>query len=125
MEDFGLSAFSIFFTQCPSFLAHQKAMQEAKAQINATSFFAVSQIPSDNQIRQMLDPVEPQALFAVYDQIYDTLREHGLLQTWRGSTTPHSSLWTEPGITPPKRFIASLVPAWSIPTERSPTITAR
>ena len=79
MEDFGLSAFSIFFTQCPSFLAHQKAMQEAKAQNNATSFFAVSQIPSDNQIRQMLDPVEPQALFAVYDQIYDTLREHGQL----------------------------------------------
>ena len=84
MEDFGLSAFSIFFTQCPSFLAHQKAMQEAKAQNNATSFFAVSQIPSDNQIRQMLDPVEPQALYPVYDQIYDTLREHDLLQTWRG-----------------------------------------
>ena len=84
MEDFGLSAFSVFFTQCPSFLAHQKAMQQAKAQNNATSFFEVSQIPSDNQIRQMLDPVEPQALYRVYDQIYHTLREHGLLQAWRG-----------------------------------------
>ena len=31
MEDFGLSAFRVFFTQCPSFLAHQKAMQQAKA----------------------------------------------------------------------------------------------
>ena len=84
MEDFGLSAFSVFFTQCPSFLAHQKAMQQAKAQNNAASFFGIDQVPCDNQIRQMLDPVEPQALYPVYDQIYDTLREHGLLQSWRG-----------------------------------------
>ncbi|MBX3732031.1 MAG: hypothetical protein KF791_05505 [Verrucomicrobiae bacterium] len=27
MEDFGLSAFAVFFTQSPSFLAHQKAMR--------------------------------------------------------------------------------------------------
>lgn len=31
MEDFGLSAFSVFFTQSPSFLAHQKAMQDRKS----------------------------------------------------------------------------------------------
>jgi hypothetical protein len=30
MEDIGLGAFSVFFTQCPSFLAHQKTMQQAK-----------------------------------------------------------------------------------------------
>jgi len=30
MEDFGLSAFAVFFTQAPSFLAHQKAMQTAR-----------------------------------------------------------------------------------------------
>ena len=84
MEDFGLSAFSVFFTQCPSFLAHQKAMQQTKAQNNATSFFEIRDIPSDNQIRQMLDPVEPQTLYPVYDQIYDTLDQQGLLQRWRG-----------------------------------------
>ena len=63
MEDFALNAFSVFFTQCPSFLAHQKAMQQTKAQNNATSFFEIGEIPSDNQIRQMLDPVQPQALY--------------------------------------------------------------
>ena len=84
MEDFGLSAFAVFFTQCPSFLAHQKAMQQAKAENNATSFFEITRIPSDNQIREMLDPVEPQALYPVYDQIYDTLRAHGILDAWRG-----------------------------------------
>ena len=84
MEDFGLSAFSVFFTQSPSFLAHQKAMQAARGQNNAQSFFKIEEIPSDNQIRQMLDPVPPQTLYPVYDQIYDRLREHGILQTFRG-----------------------------------------
>ena len=82
MEDFGLSAFSVFFTQSPSFLAHQKAMQQARAQNNAASFFAIRQIPSDNQIRQMLDPVPPQALYPVYDRVYDTFREQGILATF-------------------------------------------
>jgi len=83
MEDFGLSAFSVFFTQSPSFLAYQKAMQAARGQNNAQSFFEIQEIPSDNQIRQMLDPVPPQTLDPVYDQIYDRLREHGILQTFR------------------------------------------
>ena len=85
MEDFGLSAFSVFFTQSPSFLAHQKALQQARAQNNATSFFEISQIPCDNQIRKMLDPVSSQSLYPVYDRIYDTLREHGILATFRGT----------------------------------------
>jgi len=63
MEDFGLSAFSVFFTQSPSFLAHQRAMQQARGRNNAQSFFHLEQLPSDNQIRQMLDPIPPQTLF--------------------------------------------------------------
>src|SRR5436190_419076 len=84
MEDFGLSAFSVFFTQSPSFLAHQKAMQKARGKNNAQSFFQIDKIPCDNQIREMLDPVPPQVLYPVYDHLYDTLREQGILQTFRG-----------------------------------------
>src|ERR1019366_1495986 len=82
--DFGLSAFAVFFTQSPSFLAHQKAMQQSRGHNNAQSFFHLQEIPSDNQIRQTLDPVPPQALYPVYDRIYDTLRAAGILQTFRG-----------------------------------------
>ena len=32
----------------------------------------------------MLDPVPPQTLYPVYDQIYDRLGEQGILQTFRG-----------------------------------------
>ena len=41
MEDFGLSAFSVFFTQCPSFLTHQRSMQQAKSLNNATRLFDI------------------------------------------------------------------------------------
>ncbi len=85
MEDFALSAFAVFFTQCPSFLAQQKAMQQAKAQNNATSLFGISQLPCDNQIRQMLDPVPPQAIFPAYDLVYQALRQEGSLETFRGA----------------------------------------
>jgi hypothetical protein len=63
MEDIGLGAFSVFFTQCPSFLAHQKTLQQAKGQSNAQSLFHLQEIPSDNHIRQTLDPVPPEKLF--------------------------------------------------------------
>jgi hypothetical protein len=35
IEDTALGAFSVFFTQSPSFLAYQKSMQETKGQNNA------------------------------------------------------------------------------------------
>ncbi len=91
MEHFGLSAFSVFFTQSPSFLAHQTAMQQVRGKNNAQSFFQIDKIPCDNQIRQMLDPVSPDVLYPVYDHLYDTLEEQGILQTFRGV---HDSLFT-------------------------------
>jgi hypothetical protein len=83
MEDIGLSAFSVFFTQCPSFLDHQKTMQRAKGLSNAQSLFHIQQIPSDNHIRQTLDPVPPEHLFPCYDAVFESLRQAGHLESWR------------------------------------------
>lgn len=83
MEDFGLAAFSVFFTQCPSFLAHQKAMQRAKGRSNAQSLFHLEAIPCDNQVRQTLDQVPPEKLFACYDAAFQSLNETGQLESWR------------------------------------------
>ena len=83
MEDFGLGAFSVFFTQCPSFLASQKAMQRAKGRSNAQSLFHIEDIPCHSQIRNMLDPVPPEKLFACYDAAFQSLYESGQLESWR------------------------------------------
>ena len=69
MADFAMSAFSVFFTQSPSFLAFQRTMQRNKGRNNAQAFFDIQQIPCDNQIRETLDPVEPREIFPLYDEV--------------------------------------------------------
>lgn len=69
MEDTALSAFSVFFTQTPSFLAYQRMMQGSKGKSNAQSLFGIHQIPSDNQIRDLLDAVPPDQVFPMFEEI--------------------------------------------------------
>jgi len=52
-----LAAFSVFFIQSPSFLAHQRLLQSRKWRNNARSLFQVTEIPSDPQIRNLLEPL--------------------------------------------------------------------
>ncbi|MEK7295434.1 MAG: ISNCY family transposase, partial [Actinomycetota bacterium] len=83
MADIGLSAFAVFFSQSASFLAAQKAMQQAKGRSNAQSLFEIQHIPCDNQIRQTLDPVAPEQLFPLYDGVFEEMRQKGLLENFR------------------------------------------
>jgi hypothetical protein len=63
MADAALGAFWVFFLQSPSFLDFQRTLQLAKGCHNALTLFGVTQIPSDNQTRNLLDQVLPPALF--------------------------------------------------------------
>jgi len=83
IEDIALSAFSVFFTQSPSFLAFQKSMQINKGVNNAQSLFGIQKIPSDNHIRDMLDVVPPETVFPVYTFIIEALAAAGLLDGFR------------------------------------------
>jgi hypothetical protein len=83
MEDAALSAFSIFFTQSPSFLDSQVRMQKQQGKNNAASLFGVHQIPSDNQIRNLLDPVPPETLFPLMTTISDELYRDSYLECFR------------------------------------------
>lgn len=83
METIGLSAFSVFFTQSPSFLAYQRDMEENKGKSNAETLFQIDKIPTDNHIRDMLDPVKPEAVYPVYDGVYQAFEERGILDSFR------------------------------------------
>ncbi len=61
LEDTALSALEVFLTQSPSFLDYQVRMQKECGRNNATALFGVHRIPSDQQIRNLLDPVAPRA----------------------------------------------------------------
>src|SRR4051812_36161325 len=77
MADIGLSAFSLFFMQSESFLAHQRALEEGRKMSNCQSLFGMTAVPTDNHIRAMLDPVHPSYLQPAFDQTLDMLRRHG------------------------------------------------
>ncbi len=83
MADIGLAAFSVFFMQSPSFLAHQSALEARRGRSNCASLFAMEKIPSDNHIRDMLDPVAPEALFGMFERPLDELEAGGGLATFR------------------------------------------
>lgn len=77
LEDAALSAFSVFFTPSPSFLDDQRRMQRQLGQNHAQSRFGVHQIPSDHQIRNLLDSVSPERLFPVFAEISEGLYRNG------------------------------------------------
>ena len=83
MPDAGLGAFSVFFTQSPSFLDFQRTLQVAKGCNNALTLFGITRIPSDNQIRNLLDPVPPSAVFPVFAAVVEALHLGGHLEAYR------------------------------------------
>src|SRR5918912_2425910 len=83
MADIGLSAFSLFFMQSESFLAHQRALQDGRKTSNCQSLFGMTAVPTDNHIRAMLDPVPPSHLQPAFDQSLDMLRRHGGLRAFQ------------------------------------------
>jgi hypothetical protein len=85
MADAGMAAFSVFFMQSQSFLAHQQRLQQGAGhgRSNCETLFEMTAIPCDNQIRALLDPVEPEHFFPVFDAARDALQQGGGLDTFR------------------------------------------
>jgi hypothetical protein len=83
--DTGLVAFSVFFMQSPSFLAHQRRLQEGHGCSNGESLFGLTRIPSDNHIRTLLDPAEPNLLHPVMLRCCASLSSPAAWMTSAGS----------------------------------------
>lgn len=84
MQDIGLTAFAVFFMQSPSFLYAQQSLQKKTGQNNLKSLFRVERIPSDNQVRALLDPVSPDVFFPVFDRVYESFKKQGVLDNLQG-----------------------------------------
>jgi hypothetical protein len=84
IRDAGLGAFSAFYMQSRSFLDYQRLMEEAKGRNNARNLFGVDAIPSDNQIRNLLDPLDPDRFRAPFWDIYEMLQRRGHLDGRHG-----------------------------------------
>ena len=83
MGDIAIAAFSVFFMQSPSFLAHQCALEDRRRRSNCQTLFGMDRIPTDNHVRKMLDPVSPDHLFPVFADALGRLLERGGLAAFR------------------------------------------
>jgi len=83
MSDVASAAFSVFFMQSPSFLAYQRDMERRERRNNARSLFGVERIPSDPQIRNLLDPVAPDYMREPFWTLLSLLREADFLTEYQ------------------------------------------
>lgn len=83
LQDMVLSAFAMFYMQCPSFLEHQRQLQSRQGHNNAKRLFGVRAIPTANQIRNVLDGVSASVLFPVFGWVYQALSAQGFLQSYQ------------------------------------------
>jgi len=72
-----MSAFAMLFFQHPSLLEYQRRMKERTGQSNLERVFGVKAIPSDTQMREILDGVPMEPLRRVLPQTFEQMRRVG------------------------------------------------
>jgi hypothetical protein len=83
IPDAALGALGSFLTQSPSFLESQRRLQHPPGRTNAETLFGVEQIPCDNQVRTLLDPIALSSLAPVFEEIVKGLEQHRLFEPFR------------------------------------------
>src|SRR6266446_6744187 len=77
LHDTLLSGFALMFFQHPSLLQFQRAMKQKRRRCNLESIFGVHDVPSDTQMREILDGVDPEVLRALLPQLWEKVRRAG------------------------------------------------
>jgi hypothetical protein len=83
LHDTLMSGFAVMFFQHASLLQFQRAMEKKRQRCNLQTIFGVHPIPSDTQMREILDEVKPEALRGVLPQLWEKVRRAG----WSGRFT--------------------------------------
>ena len=77
LHDTLMSGFAVMFFQHPSLLQFQRAMEQKRRRCNLQTIFGVHEVPSDTQMREILDRVEPDSLRGVLPQLWEKVRRAG------------------------------------------------
>ena len=79
-----LSAYSVFFMQSPSFLAHEQDRKREQGKNNLENLFGVHKTPTTNQIKNILDLIPPAEMGAVFWEVWEQLLKANYLEEFRG-----------------------------------------
>lgn len=85
-----LAAFAVFFMQSGSFMAHQRLLQSKQGRNNARTLFQVDEIPSDPQIRNLVDPLSCEYFREDFWYVLDELAEQEHLMRFRNELNTYA-----------------------------------
>lgn len=85
LHDSMLSAFAIFFFQHPSLLQFQHKLKHRSGRSNLETIFSVSDLPSDTQLRVILDGAPTEPLRRLLAVIFNRFRRSGWASEFRTS----------------------------------------
>ena len=77
IESAFMGALSVFINQDASFLSHQARLRQGNGIDNFSTIFGIAEIPSANQIRNILDNSCPSSLLPLYENSLATLKSEG------------------------------------------------
>lgn len=83
LTDVLMSALAIFGLKYPSLLQFDQSRNEEIVKANLSNLYGVEKAPSDTQMREILDPVEPEALKPAFIQIHHTLQRQKVLEKYQ------------------------------------------
>lgn len=82
LRDVVLGAFSAFFMQCESFLEHQRQLSSRCGQDNAQTLFGLDRVPTNAQVRNVMDKIPTAQFRRIFDWVYQALRRGGFLNPY-------------------------------------------
>ena len=77
LEDVLMTGFAMLYFQHPSLLQFQEQMKERKGRCNLETVFKVKTVPSDSQMREIMDGVEIEYLRALLPELFERMRRLG------------------------------------------------
>jgi len=83
LHDVCLSALGMMFFQDPSMLEFQRRLQDGVQRNNLQTMFNVSDIPKDNQIRDVIDNVPSEKLYPIFTDFFRLLQRGNYLRSYR------------------------------------------
>jgi hypothetical protein len=101
LADALMSGLAVFALKCPSLLKFDEQREEEHIRHNLQHLYGIDSAPCDTQLRAILDPVVPSALYPAYHVLFECVNRAGALERFRfldgtfllavDGTTPFSS----------------------------------
>lgn len=80
LKDALMSAFAVFSLKFPSLFKFEEEMATANGALNLKALYGIEHVPSDTQMRSILDEIDPETIRPVYSHIFSELQRGKALE---------------------------------------------